>query len=266
MIDFSVTVAMYLKGSTLFVLLLSLVEGVPPQLFCSKSFVDRECQVENVNIAESRYTITSRHFTNENTTSVSIVSLRLATVSQDFCETFPQLLEFHADNVGVEIIDQNAFASCYAIERIDMRWNRIQVLPPKMFQRTLKLSYVDLSDNWIWGIADKQFETNARLKNLYLEMNRLGAFPVSAIRNSHDLEYLAIHSNNIIDLDAVEIVEVAPKLKEIGINGLLMACSKIERAFETFNEAKIHVNDFYNRTEFPFEMSRFEGLTCILGQ
>lgn len=188
-----------------------------PQLFCDDTEATT-CQLRNVVLSrdQPRYDVIS---TQSEILKVLMKDQTLAVLSPDICETFPRLTSLYATSSLIQIVDQDALASCFALTILDLNTNQIQVLPPDVFRNNFRLSLINLKVNRIGMIFDDQFENNVNLESLYLADNALESFPARAVRNCGRLRMLELHTNNFFELDVGGIVKNCPRLKEAMING-----------------------------------------------
>lgn len=238
-----------------------------PQLFCQHNQKPNDCFLQNVYLLrdQPRYTPISTLPYNE-IESVAFYNQKLAILSQDFCDSFPRLWSFYAASNKIEIVDKNAFASCFRVKFIDISDNQIQVLPAELFRNNFQLISLTLQVNKIGQIADDQFERNVNLQTLFLNLNELQTFPASAIRNCKILDWLILYSNNFYEFDSVTVIANAPKLAFVALNGNMLPCSRIRGMLNHFEEAGILLDDRLQPRSRPFRMTEVDGYTCIDAQ
>lgn len=242
-----------------------------PQLYCSTRGTEDHvrCELSNVYLLRDhpRYHVNVLEpFSAEFVEWIDIWNQTLVILSPDFCELFPNLLTLVIPYNKIEIIDENAFTSCFKLEYVNLARNKIQIISPTLFRNSPMLQQLHLFSNEIRQISTHQFETNGHLNWLDMSTNELQSFPISAVKNCAKLAEIGIHTNNLFELDASSLVQNLPSLVRIEFNGNMFPCSQLNGILNVFTEANITTRDVSFEKGRPFKI-RFEGnFTCVEDQ
>lgn len=238
-----------------------------PELFCDHSQKPGDCFLTNVYLLrdQPRYKLQST-LKYEDVETVAFYNQKLAIMSPDFCEAFPRLWSLYAASNKIEIVDRNAFSSCYNIRSLDISDNIIQILPGDLFRNNFKLSFLNLQVNKIGYISNDQFDRNFNLEYIFLGINELQGFPAEAVKNCRKLKWLLIYTNNIYDLDSKAILANCPVLSEAMLNGNMMPCSRIREMVADFEAANVLLDEDYVSRDRPFRMGEVNSYSCVDAQ
>lgn len=93
------------------------------------------------------------------------------------------------------------------LTELELAYNRLTTLDPKMFYGLQRLTYLQLEGNHIQVLHDDTFAPLLSLLSLSLASNTLHTIELHAFRNLTQLETLNIDNNNVGSLDFLEPLE-----------------------------------------------------------
>lgn len=119
------------------------------------------CYFSNLNLTKVTYfEVTS----NIPASKVTFVSLgggqdgsKMHTLTSQFCDKFPNVVEMAACNLGLAQIEPNAFVGCTKLERLDLSGNNLKSLELGLFGNYDKLKELSVSNNQLKEVDEVEF-------------------------------------------------------------------------------------------------------------
>lgn len=131
------------------------------------------------------------------------------------CETFPNLEKIKAENNGLEQIIPKAFKKCRKLKDLQLGYNEILLIQPGTFEMMSNLQILDLSHN------------------------ELTSFSGRAVRGLDKLNFLYINSNQIFDVNELEIIAECPHLEFIFFDDNNLRCKRIRNILTNFRDNNV---------------------------
>ena len=123
------------------------------------------------------------------------------------------LFEIYLNNNLIEEIDVNAFgiaedsvAGPGLVEKLDLSYNRLKSLQPRMFSYLTNLRYLLLNNNLIKTVDTHAFHGINFLISLDLSLNKIERLGFLSNQNMSNLRYLRLSNNNISQLRAAQFI------------------------------------------------------------
>lgn len=151
----------------------------------------------------------------------------ISVLSDEMCKNFPYLMDLRVWFLDLSIINNGALDGCKRLKTINLHQNQLKSLDANLFSELTNLESVVLSENYLEWISTEMFESSKlTLRNLDLSLNRLKVFTVSPHIRFWTLETLKLENNDLMDLDAVELLKRAPALTSVGVTGNKFVCQR----------------------------------------
>lgn len=158
------------------------------------------------------------HFTNST----------IHTFSTAVCDAFPKLEELHANGLSLKEVDANALHKCTKLTHVSFADNDLTTLDTKLFVNNLYLVRVSLDNNVLLKKIDgHMFNPLMNLEELSVSRISLKDFPVHEFPELGQLQKLRMHSNDLTDLDEMELKRKFPNLTHVELNGNLFDCNRL---------------------------------------
>lgn len=140
-------------------------------------------------------------------------------VKKDYLKNFPKLTDFHAENAGVERIENDAFKNMAEINWVDVSFNKITTIHPDLFQNCPKMYHFNVSGNTGLVIPEKGPFLNApQLQWLDLQQSNIEKISPDTFKNLAGLKYLNLAKNNIKVLPN-DVFKSQTKLNSLDLSG-----------------------------------------------
>ena len=109
------------------------------------------------------------------------------------------LTEIHMSNCGFNLFDVEVILKHNNMQYIDLSFNGMEAISPKLFSNMLQLTNVDLSVNKLFNMGQNLFSElfarNLLLEEVNLSGNNLNEIPVNMFVHNRAIEYLDLSSN-----------------------------------------------------------------------
>ncbi|CAM9274203.1 unnamed protein product, partial [Ectocarpus fasciculatus] len=132
----------------------------------------------------------------------------LTGVPEGLFENLATLEKISLRDNALETLPEGLFSGLSSLEMIHMDHNPITHLPAGLFSGLSSLEVLRMRDLHLAEVEDDLFSGLSALKELYLYENQVDmsepsilALPPTLFRDTHNLEELWIHTNNIVELD-----------------------------------------------------------------
>ena len=111
------------------------------------------------------------------------------------------LTEWHMSNSGLNLLDVEVILKHNNMQYIDLSFNGMEGISPKLFSNMLQLTNVDLSVNKLFSMEQTSFSElfakNLLLEEVNLSGNNLNEIPVNMFAHNRAIEYLDLSSNDL---------------------------------------------------------------------
>lgn len=187
----------------------------------------KTCTFYGVNTTEN---LTLNLTSTANNTIVEIVQFRnsiLEVLTNELCETFPNLQRLRVVNNSLNSINSGALYNCKNLTVANFTGNNLVELDHDVFEQNIHLIAVNLGDNRLKAIDGTIFSHLNQLSMLNLAKNALTNFSVDQFQTLENLTELYLQSNNLSHLDEQTILQKFPNLKKIQLNNNLFECSHL---------------------------------------
>lgn len=167
---------------------------------------------------------THQHFTplpatgaSSDVTSIDLGGKRgssMKLLTNDICNAFPNVRWYDAYWLGLEEIQDDAFASCVNLEKLRLYDNKLTALSPDLFRNNQKLRYLDADLNRFKEINVKVFENTPMIEHLNFNDNQIKRLVVAEMPVMPNLKAIRLANNLISEVDEEEVTKKCPTLKE----------------------------------------------------
>lgn len=193
--------------------------------------------------------------------SVQFRNSKLQVLTPAICKAFPNLELLDLQDLGIEVVEVDAFVECTNLLSLALNDNKIELMP--VLSTSSKLRYLYLENNRLRQIFDFQFASNPELLFLYLTNNNIDTFPPSAVQGLSRLLGLSLATNDLSDLVVSELLNNLPDLNYIEFNQNELACARVEEILEKFNTKKIKIFMEAEKRERYYKSREVDGITCL---
>lgn len=163
----------------------------------------------------------------ENVTLVGVVRSIVTYLMSDFCRSFPKLEIFKLQSVTLEWIDRDALTLCPNLTNFNVIGNQLRSLDENTFSTNTELRYIYLSTNNLRCVHVNLFQGLIHLKELYLSYNKLRYLDPLTFRDLKELTLLSLHSNELLEFGAPNVLSFLPKLEIIHLKYNEFKCSEL---------------------------------------
>lgn len=175
------------------------------------------CQLSNINQTSSMKSFNIVPFQEPFAIKgVYIICSKMETLTEDVCKALPYVKNFHAEQLGLAFVEQNAFQKCTKVEVISLYGNSLKKLPFGLFDSNVQLSVVQLAVNKLMEIDGNMFKNNPKLEQLHLSNSSLQEFSFS--NKMPILTTINLSNNQLSDVDTQMLLENCPILREIHLD------------------------------------------------
>lgn len=244
---------------------LSFNESTPlPIFWCKLNLNELCCEFNNVLLND-----TNSHFqpAAENVSAVKKITFNSSSIpvlSEDLCQTFPNLEELHLRKSKLREVRKNSFSFCTQIHSLFLIANQLTELNEGIFDFNLNLERLYLNINFIRYLHPRVFVNLKRLKALHLQDNQLTRFDAVLLESQANLEQLVLHTNDLLELDEKKLLECLPALKKVAFNNNLLPCDRVDEIMRKFNDGGVRVHkDFSFRKRFHPQEELYSELLCL---
>lgn len=155
-------------------------------------------------------------------------------LTDNICSKFPELIDIVVRHVGIEELKDKAFKRCKDLKTIDLRGNNIQVVPEKLLNGLKELKSIWLDNNMIKTFPDNMLIGLPRLLDVSFDQNRVKVFPYEMFKRNGLVRFLRFHSNDLLNLDEMRLMEALPNLESVAFNNNLLSCERHIELHEFF--------------------------------
>lgn len=202
--------------------------------------------------------------------SAAIKRSHVPRLGPDICNTFKELIWVDVQDIGIEVVDEDAFKNCTDLRDLMMNRNKIKFLPPKLFAATKLMLTVDLGENQLSDDSIPALSKAVALEQLHLNNNKFIKFPIDAIKSLSELEVLTLFSNELTDLDVPKLFKHLSHLLEITLNDNNFKCSRlkeIQRQIDEDEDDRLYLSNDYEESKrrirnYPM-VKDDKGFLCI---
>lgn len=138
--------------------------------------------------------------------SVHVLNSSIPTLTNVFCDTFPNLLQLSIAGQNILEIQKDALDFCTEMTGLSLYGNNIRTLPVELFSRTRNLESIILGRNQITSLDVNLLVNLPLLHALDLQYNNLGSFSPEILRNNNNLAYLLLNGNRLKQLDGRKLI------------------------------------------------------------
>lgn len=225
---------------------------------------NRNCIFQNVKSSEIylNQSLLKKYFINNRMKYEIIINgengNKFNVLTNHICEVFKKVLYYDASNIGLELIEVDAFTRCKDLEIIVLNGNRLTDLNADIFLSNEKLTAIDLGINRLKAIQVKWFINKDNLNSILLDQNMLQKFPIEKFPIFKALKNIYLDENKILQLNETLIVEKFPKLKKISFEFNLLSCSSQKQLTNFFNMKRIKILT-YDSNQATYKYNLIEG-------
>uniref|UniRef100_A0A336LBA6 CSON007501 protein n=1 Tax=Culicoides sonorensis TaxID=179676 RepID=A0A336LBA6_CULSO len=187
-----------------------------PTFNCSSETYSAACNFENLHLNETHPHFRPRskddyniHFLEVDRTNV------IHTLTSDFCKAFPNLYTHRVEEVGLQVVQEDAYKSCIHLNYVALHGNQLKTLPGDIFKYNMLLDNFWAANNELTKLPDTLFDANPFMEVIYVKNNSLTEFTFLKRGKLLDLRSLYITGNNLSDSDKQELRQLGSKLNRI---------------------------------------------------
>uniref|UniRef100_A0A336LRK8 CSON002118 protein n=1 Tax=Culicoides sonorensis TaxID=179676 RepID=A0A336LRK8_CULSO len=178
---------------------------------------------------------------------VQFKNSRIYNLTDELCQTFPNLSDIRIINVSLEVVAPNALHQCKNLRSLHISYNNLTKLTAKIFSENKELNSVILQHNQLKSIDGGIFDNLNSLRVLGLPENDLSEFPLYQFPVLENLEDLFIFENDLTDLDEQELLLKFPNLKNIYIHNNVFDCDRLQVIINAFKRRGIAIRHWENK-------------------
>lgn len=245
--------------------------GEIPTYSCSTDIIRRE-DLNLCFVKDAHLTSTMKHFKlklpDRNVSDITrfeFYDSKVAILTNDVCETLPNIERFDANHLGLVSIDVNAFQMCIDLKSVSLVGNSLETLPLALFDLNIKLTAVQIGWNRLTSLDENLFKNNINLDYLAVQSNQLTALPWHLLSHSPrlrelhlrynqltqlsidhempELYLMYLEHNKLADIDILDWLENAPKLQIINVGGNDFSCDRKKEIIKIFSQKNISTDD-----------------------
>lgn len=222
------------------------------------------CIFSEVNTTKARPLFHPSSVNNNKVQKIQFKRSSMYILTEEICETFPNLTELRIINVSLGRITSNALHGCRKLTFIHVSMNNITDLPLNLFEKNRDLYAVVLQNNHLKSIDGRMFAHLKSLTHLAVPENYLDEFPVYQFPVLDKLTSLYIYENDITDLDEQELLLKFPNLKHIYMHNNLFDCDRLKIVINALRRNGIEFRQFdkHIRTRNS-NLSTIENIECM---
>lgn len=139
---------------------------------------------------------------------------KIYTLTNEYCDTFPNMEELNSASVDLQGILDGAFTNCRNLKVLRLDKNSLFEINSDVLEYTTKLLFLDISDNLIKDFDMKILESLTNLRALDVSVNFLTVFDVKKIGGTvPQLRGIILRENQLTTLDEKDIVNKFPALE-----------------------------------------------------
>lgn len=256
---------MFLTKSIISFLLLGLVHASVSSYPCR--MIHGYCYLTGIKVSKENPEFTITHDSEHLIEAVQIENSALPVLTNVVCDQFPDIFTLNLKISGVENIALDALKSCKALKGFQSWDNPIKSLDENLFQHSLKLRHLAITNSSLTELPKDIFENLKELTHLFLPNNHLSYDNPKAFKGLENLEELQLHSNELLDLDPHAFLMYLPKLKKISLNDNDFFCGRLVQIIDEFKRKGIEVDSVVKtKRSRTVGTSTVEGNICIASQ
>lgn len=187
-------------------------------------------------------------------------------LTNDVCETFPNLLWFYANSVSIEEIHADAFKKCSKLDELHLENNPIKKLPEHTFAGLSELKELRLSNAILPEISEELFWDLKSLEMLDLSWSKIELIPAKAFEEMGELQILRLHSNELMDLEVEKMLQSLEKLQRFYLTDNNFRCDRLEEILMVFAQKHVKSDMFrsYERSRTrSYKVNDINGIHCL---
>lgn len=205
---------------------------------CKQGILERWCTISVVNHTSSQehFTLIPHRDVSE-VKGVVFVEFQMEVLTEDVCDSLPNVDYFSAISLGLTSVDENALKKCTKLEEVHLGRNLLTSLPLRLLDSNVELSEITLYNNKLTKIDGDFFKHNPKLEQIDLDNNQLRELTFSTQMPS--LKRIFLKNNALSDVDVDALLEKCPNLEEIRLNGSKFTCDRQKQIIKAFNAKNI---------------------------
>lgn len=162
-------------------------------------------------------------------TRVKFIDSRIAVLTNDLCQSFPQLQNAQVVNVGLASIKSEALDGCQELIILNLSQNKLTSLDENLFSKLRTLTTLNLSNNQLkWFSTSYMVTARQTLQSLDLSSNQLMVFIIDPTFNMPALKSLKITNNLLMDIDAEVMKTNFQGLKQVFLAENRFICGRAQ--------------------------------------
>lgn len=198
-----------------------------------------ECQFHEILLKEPdvHFRIKTKGARDDEITKISFDnSSNIHTFPRNFCGRYPNLETIYATCLSLQDLKDNSLTGCRQLRSITFSNNNLTRINPRAFAGVSHLQELDLSENKLKILEPDVFRLLTNLKTLSFSSNQLKEMPSVVMKELANVEVLKLYNNKLTKLNATEMIEYMPKLKNLYISDNQFTCKGVEDMLPIFKE------------------------------
>uniref|UniRef100_A0A336LL37 CSON012566 protein n=1 Tax=Culicoides sonorensis TaxID=179676 RepID=A0A336LL37_CULSO len=190
-----------------------------PTFNCSSESRSYTCNFENLHLNATHPHFRPRSEDNYEIHFLGVYGTNsMHTLTSDFCKAFPYLNSHHVTEVGLQVIQEDAYKLCIYLDSVVLSGNQLTTLPADVLKYNLLLDMLWLGSNKLTKLPDTLFDHNHFVGVVSVNNNSLTEFTFLERRKLPDLRSLYIEGNNFSDTYKRKLRQFGSKLETFEIS------------------------------------------------
>lgn len=198
---------------------------------------------------------------------VKFTTSTIHTLTNEICNTFPNLKELEMDQVSLEKIADAALYNCTKLVDVSFWTNELTDLPVDIFENNVLLETLTFQHNNLKQINPLIFSNLTKLKTIAINENYLTEFPVYKMPRIPSVVTLWIHHNDLTDLDEQEVFYKFPSLQTIYMEDNPFNCGRLKVILAAFQRKQITVDRWHDSPrDRNYTLTVVDTVDCLSDQ
>lgn len=224
-----------------------------------------QCVLENIHLNKTHFKFNIEATSPLQIKWITVYESTIPVLTSEICNKFPNVENIDLQNIKIEDILEDAFYNCKKVKSVLLNGNRLSKLLHSTFDNNQEIERLEMQYNQIRSIGNPatQYHNLPKLKVLLLHKNYLKEFNSMLFRFSENLEVLNLASNDLFDIDEMDLLESFKHLSSIAYNDNQLSCHRVVQINGAFENAGVKISrvDYYNTRFYDVEV--YQNIKCL---